>query len=353
MPLTFDVCQLRDTGYSASANNSEGHKSVNISFTARYLVKVEGAANPNEISDLQVAYAPGIPLVNYHTYYHAASGLGFPLAVCSSKSVKRLSENGNVFHVDVTFATEPSKQGSGKEQEEAADADPVATPPPVDVTDIDPQVSYSLTSFETVEHTAPGYDQADVALDTPNVVSTQLLPSVNGQLGEQFNQPVTKKNANVSLTITQFEDTWSIDNLLDRGYKVNNAAWGTDAVVKAWMITNIAAVAQGVTMDVGGTATVVEKYRVTYTLERNDYTVKSSVGNLFVGHQSALPLYSRFYLDNNQEAVSFLSPKGMPIVGKVDATGAALADQSDPPHYVRFDTVDEIDFSFLQWEPGA
>jgi len=355
MPLTYEVCQLRDTGYTASSNNTGGLKSVQIGFTAKYLVKVSGASDPNDISDLQVAYAPGIPLVNYNTYYHAASGLGYPLAVCSSKTVKRLSENGNVFHVDVTFQTDP-QQGGGKNTEVPSDADPVLSPPPLVTTDITPQVSFALTDVTTVLSTAPGYDQSDVPLKTPNVVSTDILPSVNGKLGVKFETPVTKRNANVTLTITQFESTWDIDSLLDRGYKVNDAAWGVDGA-KLWMITGINAVKQSVTVDDGAGGTAEEEwYRVTYTLERNDYSVSAVVGgvetSLFVGHQTALPLYSTHYLDTNQVPQRFLSESGEPMVGKVDADGDPLADQTDPPHYVRFDTVDEISFSFLQWSPS-
>jgi hypothetical protein len=314
-----------------------------------------------DVTDLQVAFAPGVPLVNYHTYYDVYNGVGMPLAVCKSKSVKRDSGASNMFVVSCTFATEPATSKNGKKEEKASDA---TQPAPLTPTDVDPVVSWGMGVREVVLDSAPAYAADDSPLGT---ISTNLLPCdqtspAAKNWGVEFNMPVTKKIATVTMTVTQFETSWSWETLLERGYKVNNAAWGTDSVVKAWMITNINAVEQSVTVDDGaGGVTDAEWYRVTYTIMRDDYTVENwntvtdSTDTLFVGHAAALPLYSTDYIDfqaSPHVVRPFLTEDNVPFVGKVDADGAPLPDDAAGCNYVRYDTVDEISFSFLQWQPG-
>ena len=366
MAKQYSVCQMRDTGYSSSSNNSGGKKSVQITINVSYRVIVTDPADPDftgaDVTDLQVAFAPGVPLVNYHTYYDQYNGVGMPLAICKSKTVKRDSGASNMFVVSCTFATEPAQSKNGKKQENPQDA---TQPPPVTPTDIDPVVSWSMGVREVVIDSAPAYAADDTALGT---IDTNLLPcdptaTCADEWGVEFNQPVTQQRPTVTMTLTQFETSWSWEKLLERGYKVNNAAWGTDAVVKAWMITNINAVEQLVTVDDGaGGVTEEEWYRVTYTIMRDDYSVKNFntatnlVEDLFVGHAAALPLISTHYIDfvqgGDDSVQKFLTEKNDPYMGRVDVYGVPLPDAAKGPNYVRYDTVDEISFSFLQWQPG-
>lgn len=342
MALAFEVCQLRGTSYSASGNSSGGKKSVTVSFTKKFLVKATGITSPDEVTDIQVAYATGIPLVNYHTWYDATTGLGYPLAVCKSKKVTRLDNNGFVFHVDCTFSTEPSQKGKdGPEEEQAPEA------PPTDVTDITPQISRAVVGREIVLYEAPAYSGTGPVGGVAGAkVSTRVMPSSGDKLQEMFEAPVTRTKPLLNLTITQFEDTFTNQQMMDRCYKVNNAAWA-GFVSKSVMITGINAVKQAVQMASG----VEEKYRVTYTLSFDDYTVTDSSGtDLFVGHGAALPLVSRSYVDAaDSNAVKMFVKTGVGIgnVGLVDVDGHELTDQTGAPDYIRFDTVDEISFSFL------
>ena len=340
MPLTFKVCQLRSTSYSASANNSAGRKSATISFSKRFLVVAEGIDSPDDVTDIQVAYADGIPLVNYHTWYDPTTGLGYPLAVASTKTVKRLEANGFAFHVDVTYKTEASgqsKQGNGPTRE---DDGPEA--PPASVTDISPQISRSIVGREIVLYEAPAYS-ATAALGTR---TTRVMPSEGNQLQELFDAPVTRTKPLLQLNITQFEDSFSNAQMMKRCFKVNQAAWAGFAS-KSCMITNINAVKQAVQL-AGGPA---EKFRVTYTISYDDYSVTDSNGNnLFIGHAAGLPLISRTYLNSKyggKPSMFYVDELAYGNVGLINSSGYPLANQNGAPDYIRFDTVDEISFNFL------
>ncbi len=365
MAKQYSVCQMRDTGYSSSANNSGGKKSVQITINVSYRVIVTDPADSGftgaDVTDLEVAFAPGIPLVNYHTYYDSYANVGMPMAVCKSKSVKRDSGASNMFVVTCSFATEPATSKNGKKEEKADDA---TQEPPLTPDDIDPVVSYSMGVREVVVDTAPAYASDDTPL---GVISTAILPCdpnsvVADKWGPEFQMPVTKKIPTVTMTITQFESTWSWEKLLERGYKVNFFAWGNDTVAKSWMITNINAVEQSVKIDDGvGGVTDADWYRVTYTIMRDAYTVKNyntvtgQVDDLFVGHAAALPLYSPVYIDtvaSPDEIRIFLTKDSVPYIGRVDHEGAPLPSTTQGCNYVRYDTVDDVDFSFLQWQPG-
>ena len=68
MAKQYSVCQMRDSGYSSSASNSGGKKSVQITINVNYRVIVTDPDDVdftgNDVTDLEVAFAPGIPLVN-------------------------------------------------------------------------------------------------------------------------------------------------------------------------------------------------------------------------------------------------------------------------------------------------
>lgn len=343
MALGFNVCRTRSTSYSATSNNSEGRKTCTLNFTEKYLVEATGIVSPDQVTDIQVAFAAGIPIVNYHTWYDPTTGLGYPLAVCKSKSVKRLDNNGFLFHVDVTYATEPPKgdKSNGPEQES------VPQTPPNDVTDITPQVSRSITGREIVLYEAPAYDNSGTPIGATagEPVTTRIMPSNGNRLQERFDAPVTRTKPMLNLSITQFENSFSNQTMMDRCYKVNDSPWAGFAS-KSCMITSINAVKQSVQMASGQ----AEKYRVTYTVVYDDYSISNGAGgSLFVGHSCALPLISRTYLENDEVKYFVQEGTGIGNVGLITSTGTAkpAAEQNKSPDYVRFDTVEELDFSFL------
>lgn len=309
------------------------------------MVEATGITSPDEVTDIQVAFATGIPVVNFNTWYDPTTGLGVPLAVCKSKSVKRLENNGFLFHVDVSYATE-QPQGSGAKNTDGPEEEVQPATPPAAVGEIPVQITKSITGREIVLYEAPAVDNTGASIGAGGApITTRIMPSNGNRLQERFDAPVTRMKPLLTYSITQFEDTILGVNMMDRCFKVNDAEWaGYQA--GSCMITNINAVKQSVQM-AGGQET---KFRVTYTVVYDDYSVTDSAGNsLFVGHSCALPLISRTYLEGDVVKYFVQEGTGIGNVGLITASGTAKpeADQNKAPDYVRFDTVDEISFSFL------
>lgn len=354
---------MRDTGYQASSNNSGGMKSCQIGLTQRYKVVVTDPANanfgPEDVTDLHVAFAPGIPVVNYHTWYSAATGVGIPLAVCSGKTVKRSTKNATVFFVDCTFKTESNKQ-SGKTQESETPSTPEPEPPPEVPTDIAPVVTRAVIGRDIVLPAAQAYKADDQAYNAGNPVSTRYIPIDRAtrnnasmpalDLKNQIGVPITRKQAMLQLNITQFEETVTDNDLLTRCFRANDAEWN-GFPAKSAMITAMNSVEQSITVDDGsGGVEQAEWNRVTYTVLVDEYEVQNTSGSLFVGHAQAVPMVGSHHEDDDNlgTVIPFQKSKsGIGSMGLVGPIGEALADQDGSPDYVRFNTVDEADFSTI------
>ncbi len=360
MALQYEVCQLRQTGYNAAANNSGGQKACQLSFSQTFLVKITDPSDPNfnpsKVSDVHAAYATGIPIVNYHSWYDAGSNIGMPMAVCKSKSVKRMDANASVFEVTCKFETEAGKQGQSQE----ADGDnPEPEEPPTDVTDISPVVTRSVVGRDIVLHEAPayGYDDEPVfeivagsgvatPIQTKYLPCTEIDPDTGNLLDirNEINQPITRKQAMLQLTVTVFEDTFTDANLLERCFKVN---FGTFRGFPAGstMITAINAVKQSVQM-AGGQA---EKYRVTYNMLVDTYSVEYEGDTLFVGHSAAVPMIGKFFskdVGGDLKVKQFAQKgAGLGAVGLVLLDGTKASDQMGQVPYIRYNTVEDLDFS--------
>lgn len=332
-----------------------------MSFTQVFLVKITDPSdsdfNPSKVSDVHAAYATGIPIVNYNTWYDAGSNIGMPLAVCQSKTVKRMDANATVFEVTCTFKTEAGKQGQAEEVQDGDDPQP--EPPPADVTDISPVVTRSVVGRDIVLHDAPayGYDDLPVFNDvigggalpiqTKYLPCTEVDPATQDffELKNEINQPVTRKQAMLQLTVTVFEDTFTDANLLDRCYRVNTQPFrGFQA--GSTMITAINAVKQSVQMAAGKQ----DKYRVTYNMLVDTYSVTYQGVNLFVGHNTAVPMVGKFFRkvkdDGSFKAKQFAQRgAGLGAVGLVLLDGTPAPDQMGRVPYLRFDTVQEANFN--------
>ncbi len=364
MAFEYEVCQLRATGYGASANNSGGQKACQLTFTQVYLVRITDPSDPNfnpsKVSDVHAAYAPGIPIVNYHSWYDAGANIGMPLALCNSKTVKRKEANGAVFEVTCKFQTEAGKQGQSQEVEEQSGATE-PEPPPTNVTNIKPVVTRSVVGRDIVLHEAPayGYDNQPVfsaAGGAALSIQTKYLPCTgideDGNeidIKNEINQPITRKQPMLQLTVTQFEDSFTDANLLDRCFKVNTQPFRGFQAGSA-MITAINSVQQVVQM-AGGPSL---KYRVTYNILIDTYTVTFGGNSLFVGHSAAVPMIGKFFAkyeeDQFQKVKQFAQKKsGLGAVGIVLLDGSPAENQMGTVPYIRYDSVAEINFgNFLQ-----
>lgn len=364
MAFQYEVCQLRTTGYGANANNSGGQKACQLSFTQVFLVKITDPSdqdfNPSKVSDVHAAYAPGIPIVNYHSWYDAGANIGMPLALCQSKTVKRKDANATVFEVSCKFQTEAGKQGQSQEVQENG-GQPEPEPPPTNVSDIDPIVTRSVVGRDIVLHEAPAYGYNDQPVfDNLNggalSIQTKYLPCTgldeDGEeidLKNEINQPITRKQPMLQITVTQFEDTFTDANLLERCYKVNTQVF-RGFPKKSAMITAINAVEQVVQMADGPAL----KYRVTYNILIDTYTVTFNGDSLFVGHAAAVPMIGKFFQKANDQGKTkvkqFAQKKsGLGAVGIVLIDGTPAENQMGTVPYIRYDNVAEIDFgNFLE-----
>ncbi len=386
MALQFEVCQLRDTTYSATANNSNGQKSCQLSLTKKYLVKASDPSDadfgPDKVTDVHAAYATGLPIVNYHTWYDEVTGVVIPMAVCKSKNVRRLPENGTVFEVSCSFQTESSGNGKQSQREEVENPEAPEPKKAEDIEgadDIEPVWTRSVTGRDIVLHSAVAYDSTDTPLTiagqnpdgSPKPIATRFLPvnniarvgagKANLELRNEINQPITYKQPMLQITITQFEDNVTDANLLARCFSVNLTDWdtgngGPTYPAKSAMIKSMNAVKQSVTVKkAGGGVKQQEMYRVTYTILIDQYTVQNSTGSLFIGHAAGVPLIGHWHEDpsDDSKAVQFTNPKsGLATVGLVDFNGVPKGNQDESPDYVRYDTVAETEFSdFLEDRP--
>lgn len=361
MAFQYEVCQLRTTGYGANANNSGGQKACQLSFTQVFLVKITDPSDPDfdpsKVSDVHAAYAPGIPIVNYHSWYDAGADIGMPLAVCQSKTVKRKDANATVFEVACKFQTEAGKQGQAQEVQEPDSGNPEPEPPPTNVDNIKPIVTRSVVGRDIVLHEAPayGYDDQPVFSDVINggamPIQTKYLPCTgldeNGNeidIKNEINQPITRKQPMLQVTVTLFEDNFTDANLLERCFKVNTQPF-RGFPIKSAMITAINAVKQTVQMADGE----AEKYRVTYNILIDTYSVTFNGGTLFVGHAAAVPMIGKFFAKYEegsfQKVKQFVQKKaGLGAVGIVLLDGTPAQNQMGTVPYIRYDNVAEINF---------
>ena len=89
MAWVYEVCQLRNTGYSANANNSGGQKSCQLTLNQKYIVIVTDPSDSNfhgsQVNDIHAAAAKDsvtnvrIPQVNYNTYYDPVANVSVSL----------------------------------------------------------------------------------------------------------------------------------------------------------------------------------------------------------------------------------------------------------------------------------
>lgn len=380
MAWVYEVCQLRDTGYSANANNSGGQKSCQLNLTQKYIVIVTDPSDANfhgsQVNDIHAAFAKDsvtnvrIPQVNYNTYYDPVANVSVPLAVCTSKTVRRKQENTAVFEVDCTFQTGGGSGGGGggakqgKAQESETPQDPEPQEPPTNVTDIPAVVTRSVVGRDIVLHSAPAYGAdgllgGDIDL---GVRSTRFLPTVDlaaedNKINNEIDQPITRKQPLLQITVTQFEETFADEDLLKRCFRVNTQEY-RGFPVKSAMITAINSVEQEIVVKAGAGVAKEVWHRVTYNILIDEYSAEDSSGtSLFIGHAQGVPLIGHWYYDENGDAKQFLvgDNTGIGNVGLVSIYGEALGSAGVPgsqlgaPDYVRFDTVDEINFAdFMQ-----
>lgn len=330
--MYLDINETLETSFSIKGSKSSGGKDlVNHSATKTFRVEIKKSYSFEtirfgDVTEAHIACDPRLPIVNRTTWYSKLTGLSMPFAVCRTKDISRDSTNGNVFSVTCTFETG------------AVESEQCQAVPPSDPTDIDPQVSIEVGSYDRVMYNDKVGDQC------------WKLPSES-----PFQTPVTETIPLLRLTITQFEEYVSIEDLLERSFKTNEAAYRTkDAGL--WLIGAVKVSEQDVTLADGS---VVTWAKVTYPIslsERFYYrpgVAATDANKTIYGHDHVQPLVDTYKLDQiNGDPVPMTAGNGNVRTGYITTAGTervpANADE-ERPDYLRFRTQERIDFdTFLQ-----
>jgi hypothetical protein len=329
--MALIVKEKRSTGISISGSEDEstGKQTVKQSVTTTYWVTATGYSDPRYITDAEVACAAGLPVVNSTTWYSSISGVGLPSAVCRSKSVKRLSDNGFVFEVECEFET-PSLEGED-----------CAGVPPATVDDLLPSVQSQISSYERVLYSDKNGEQC------------WKLPGTK----TPFSSPITETIPIFSLTITQYEASISFEDQIARSYKTNSDTYRAKGP-GLWMIGAVSATNQ--TVQLAGGPTTVAKVTYPVTLSERFYYppgVSPTPANAVTyGWDKIQPLVDTMRM--TAPPVAKLVPmtdaeSGNVRAGYIDLNGeervVTEGSDDDRPDYLRFETQGSIAFaSFLQ-----
>lgn len=329
-PIIQELCETRETSFQIQGSiNSAGRNVVNHTASKEFRVIIDPTSiiNPSEVDDVEVGCAAGLPVVNRTSWYSSATGNSMPWAICRNKTVERSSENAYVFMVKCDFET------GNIESEECA-----ATPP-VNLTDITPQVTAQVGSYERVMYNDVNGNQCWQLPYTKTPYST----------------PVTQIIPTLQLTITQFESAITFEQMLARSFKLNSSDYRSKAA-GLWMTGPVQATDQTVQLSGGE----VDAAKVTYNLmlsERYFYPpgVPATAGNETVyGWSHIQPLLDTMKVNAAGDVVpATTNGTGVPVYinasdGK-ERIPAAIGGDEDRPDYIQHQKQEMIDFNtFLQ-----
>ena len=215
MAIAYEILRLREgTGYSSSASNSGGKQTIKQEITQSYYVKAYddagGTLVPEQVTDSMAGLADGLPKVNQSIYYDPIANVVGYGSICTSKKVKRTKENGLVFKVDVVFgnAGPAGVSGSGGQKE----SDEQQGPPKTSVDDLPTTVTPQISEREIVLYQDLTPEADGGPLNTRLILGTR----------EPFGAPVTMTQSQLTLTVTQYENSISFQTMMDRSFKVNS-----------------------------------------------------------------------------------------------------------------------------------
>jgi hypothetical protein len=371
--MDITVCQRRvDSGsYKQSSSGSGGQRKTKVSAKTKYLVVVAEKSGgpslaPTDLNPLLIINHPSIPRIGRTCY--SFGGLIAPFLLCSNKTIDRDAENPFVFHVSVDWESIEVGVGGGSSQVGEETPQEALEPKPEEEFDTvpDPVASFTTSSTEVVL-----YEAYFVSGDHEKRQSWKL------PTGTPFQEPVTRKAPLVTISITQFEDDITVDDLRYRSFSVNQERWNSWGTGQ-WLIAEVQA--EEVTLNLQGGE--VDMWRVTYTIHLAPYNpvnvvvdnepalgpgnIGQSRGELFFpGWATLRPLVDTFYKKEGPDGPSapdILVPNADEKTGYVEpcyiyeATGRKRTPTStdgtgdDRPSYMAFMSYNYSGFDeFLQW----
>ncbi len=382
--MDVTVCQRRvDSGqFSRSSSGSGGQKKTKVTVNTNYLVIVSEKSGgptltPSDINPILLMTHDSLPKTGRTCY--TFGGLVAPFILCNNKSIERDRENPFVFNVSASWESiEVGMSGAGAGQSAPGQPDrgpeePLKPEEPKEqeLVSGDSQrvaVSFTTSSQELVQY------ESNFANDL-GLRQSWKLPT-----GTPFSDPVVKKVPLITISLVQFEDDFTLTNLEERSYSVNETPWNGRGA-NQWLIGDIAA--EEVTLSVvdpndENELIRVDKWRISYNIHlapKNEIEciVDDEPQGLAVlrgsfynpGWLTLQPLVDTFFMKPDTPPVGppgpdYLVPNvkdGYASAGYIfEANGRKRTPASsggsgdDRPSYMAFQTFQISNFDkFLQW----
>lgn len=292
MAFNFSVCKVGDDSYRVSGSTGQGNsRSTTQNFTQTYIVKTLGengglySGNAAEINAAIVGRANGLPVVNKSIYYDADSGTIHPYAICTSKDIKRRKEAPAIFDVSCTFQAKTESESEHNELPSSPES-------------LRPEVTVGLDGKERVL-----YQDFGTAFATPDVRTAAeskqcwMFEASDGTdtFGMiQYPAPVTTQIPLLTLTVSQYEEYVSYQQILDRSYKTNLTAWkGFNVGLWRIVVKNVSEV------DIQTTSGPATWAKVNYEIKLSTDGYYNQSGTwVNTGWEAQIPMISPKYYDS-------------------------------------------------------
>jgi hypothetical protein len=319
--MAFTVCQTRKTKAESKDASTKFSTKTKTTATLEYMVTSD--QSPDQVTDVDALGATGLPTVNASTYFDANNNTSRPFMLCVDKSCRRDTNNGSVFWVTAKFEEIVDGYESG------------SNPCPNQLTDITPQVTAKVTAKEKVLYE----DYSTPAVDCFR------LPVV----GEKYNTPATTDWSELVITVKQYEVSITFEEMMRRLSLVNSTTYRSKAAGR-WKIIDVRVKEVEVTLCSGTTTAVLCEYDILlseYSVGNYDNTQDDGIKDIFVGHDTALPLISRFYNDGSGKKSFADTATGYGKIGFILEDGNVKPDDTRPDYKV-YITTKRGPFNFLQ-----
>lgn len=311
MAVTYTVNEAREAREIAFSGDTDR---LEATWSTSYRVYVDDAGDPTfrgeDVDPYSVVTATGLPIVNRSIY--SFGGKVMPYVICRNKRATQDPKNGKLWNVTCRYR--------GVIPTNSSEADDVPINPPQSLSDISPRETPELGETEKV-----------IYVDKSETPKRIQLPS-----GNWWSDPAIERVPILRIKITQYEESVTYEQLLDRHLKVNENTYRGQPRYD-WLIEAIEPVEVNVTL-ASGTVTAA---LVTYTLALSPH---------LYGWKDDRALFDTVYLDgatwkpflDGDPPVS--RPATVTVTGTLKSNGTA-----DEPDYVQYETFDTIDYStFLQ-----
>jgi hypothetical protein len=289
------------------------------SHTLNYLVEARSTDSdfdPMSVTEAHVYLQAGtwpngkLPIVNRSIYKFGSFYL--PFFVCRNKSLKRNPKRRSQFDVSCAFEF----SGEGGEGSEPQEED-------VPLTSIAPRVETTIeeTTIALYRDFTPSADGGPKAIITPN--------------RNFFAEPTLCRVPVLTLRITQYEESITYEQMLDRSLKCNETTYREQERYK-WISEIVTATEAEVSLPSGTNVAA----QVVYTLKLSPFP--------WGWRDSKILIDSHYRPTPGAPPVPFIDRQvRAKMLGFINADGTAKADTVTFPDYIDFETQRTIDFGFL------